>query len=104
MTAPPSWPSTSLPQARRLRASRTRWGERRFSWTSRRADAGARIAAHVAQRGKTLYGIVHNAGITRDKMLVNTDADRWASVLDVNLAAQMRINEVLLDQGREGRT
>jgi len=66
------------------------------------ADAGAKIAAHVAQRGKTLYGIVHNAGITRDKMLVNTDADRWSSVLEVNLAAQMRINEVLLDKSITG--
>ena len=66
------------------------------------ADAGERIAAHVAQRGLRLYGIVHNAGITRDKMLVNTDADRWASVLEVNLAAQLRINSVLLDKGTAG--
>ncbi len=66
------------------------------------ADAGKRIAAHVAERGLRLYGIVHNAGITRDKMLVNTDADRWASVLDVNLAAQLRINDVLLDAETAG--
>ncbi|MFV0633662.1 3-oxoacyl-ACP reductase [Demequina sp.] len=59
-------------------------------------DAGDRIAQMMAGRELTLYGIVHNAGITRDKMLVNTDAARWASVLEVNLAAQMRINEVLL--------
>lgn len=61
------------------------------------ADAGATVAEHVARRGERIYGVVHCAGITRDKMLVNTDADRWASVLDVNLAAQMRMNEVLLD-------
>lgn len=61
------------------------------------ADAGATIAAHVAGRGQQTYGVVHCAGITRDKMLVNTDADRWASVLDVNLAAQIRMNGVLLD-------
>ncbi|MFW7415085.1 3-oxoacyl-ACP reductase [Demequina sp. SO4-18] len=66
------------------------------------ADAGATIAAHVATRGERLYGIVHNAGITRDKMLVNTDAKRWGSVLDVNLAAQIRMNEVLLDPATEG--
>lgn len=62
------------------------------------ADAGERIAAHVAQRfpGQHLHGIVHNAGITRDKLLANLDEKRWASVLDVNLAAQLRINEVLL--------
>lgn len=65
-------------------------------------DAGDKIAAHVAQRGLTIYGIVHNAGITRDKSLVNTDAERWAAVLDVNLAAQLRINDVLLDPKTEG--
>jgi 3-oxoacyl-[acyl-carrier protein] reductase len=62
-------------------------------------DAGQRIAAHVAQR----YGadarigvLVHCAGILRDKMLVNMDETRWASVLEVNLAAQLRMNDVLL--------
>ena len=66
-------------------------------------DAGARIAAHVASRyGKRLHGIVHNAGITRDKLLANTDAARWASVLEVNLAAQLRINQVLLDPATAG--
>jgi len=65
-------------------------------------DAGARIAGLVAERGERIDAIVHNAGITRDKMLVNTDAARWASVLEVNLAAQMRINEVLLDPATAG--
>jgi 3-oxoacyl-[acyl-carrier protein] reductase len=67
------------------------------------ADAGQRIAAHVAQRhGGKLDVLVHNAGITRDKLLANTDADRWGSVLAVNLIAQLRINEVLLDPARKG--
>ena len=63
------------------------------------ADAGARIAAHVASRygdDARIWAIVHNAGITRDKMLANLDEQRWASVLDVNLAAEMRINDYLL--------
>ena len=63
------------------------------------ADAGARIASHIARvhgADKRIYAIVHNAGITRDKMLANMDEGRWASVLDVNLAAEMRINEYLL--------
>ncbi len=66
-------------------------------------DAGERIAAHVASRhgGAPIHGVVHNAGITRDKLLVNTDAKLWAQVLQVNLAAQLRINPVLLD-GRPG--
>lgn len=66
------------------------------------ADAGRRIAEHAARMGGALDGIVHNAGITRDKMLVNTDADRWASVLEVNLAAEMRINAFLLQGDVEG--
>ena len=68
-----------------------------------RPDAGERIAAHVASRhgGASIHGVVHNAGITRDKLLANTDAQRWAQVLQVNLAAQLRINPVLLD-GRPG--
>ena len=67
-------------------------------------DAGERIAAHVASRygeDARIHGIVHNAGITRDKLLVNTDAQRWAQVLNVNLAAELRINPILLD-GRPG--
>ena len=63
------------------------------------ADAGRRIAEHVASRhgaGARIWAIVHNAGITRDKLLANLDEKRWASVLDVNLAAEMRINDFLL--------
>ena len=62
-------------------------------------DAGARIAGHIAHvhgPDKRMWAIVHNAGITRDKLLANLDEGRWASVLDVNLAAEMRINEYLL--------
>ncbi|QDO87760.1 3-oxoacyl-ACP reductase [Ornithinimicrobium ciconiae] len=68
-------------------------------------DAGQKIAAHVAARhGKDarIHAIIHNAGITRDKLLVNTDEDRWGSVLDVNLAAEIRINTVLLDASVAG--
>ncbi|GAA1542208.1 3-oxoacyl-ACP reductase [Brevibacterium picturae] len=42
--------------------------------------------------------IVHNAGITRDKMLANMDASRWDSVIAVNLASQARINSHLRDK------
>ena len=66
------------------------------------ADAGERLAAAVVRSGADrLHAIVHNAGITRDKLLVNTDAARWNSVLQVNLQAQFGINEVLLS-GIEG--
>ncbi len=66
-------------------------------------DAGERIASLVADRfAGPIHAVVHNAGITRDKLLVNTDAERWGNVLGVNLAAQLAINEVLLEPGRTG--
>lgn len=60
-----------------------------------RPDAGARIAQACAPHGG-LDVLVHNAGITRDRLLVNLDPSRWAAVLEVNLAAQLRMDETLL--------
>ena len=64
------------------------------------ADAGRRILDHARTRHGGLDIVVHNAGITRDKLLANIDADRWASVVDVNLGSILRINEAFLGQGR----
>jgi 3-oxoacyl-[acyl-carrier protein] reductase len=63
-------------------------------------DAGRRILDHARTRHGGLDVVVHNAGITRDKLLANTDADRWASVVDVNLGSILRMNESLL--GKDG--
>jgi 3-oxoacyl-[acyl-carrier protein] reductase len=43
--------------------------------------------------------VVHNAGITRDRLLANMDESRWSSVLDVNLESILRMNETLLAPG-----
>ena len=61
--------------------------------------AGARILEHATSRHGGLHVVVHNAGITRDKLLANMTDDRWESVLAVNLAAQLAINEALLASG-----
>lgn len=61
-----------------------------------REDAGQRILEHAQQRYGRLDIVVHNAGITRDKLLANMDQGRWASVIAVNIAAQLRINDTLL--------
>jgi 3-oxoacyl-[acyl-carrier protein] reductase len=61
-----------------------------------RGDAGQRILEHAAQRHGRLDIMVHNAGITRDKLLANMDEGRWNSVININIAAQLRINEALL--------
>jgi len=68
-------------------------------------DTGApeKIREHLAaQHGGALDILVHNAGITRDKMLVNMGEDRWNMVLDVNLKSLIRVNEALLGDIREG--
>jgi 3-oxoacyl-[acyl-carrier protein] reductase len=59
-------------------------------------DAAQRLLAHVRERHGRLDVVVHNAGITRDKLLANMDADRWNAVLAVNLRAQLAINDALL--------
>jgi 3-oxoacyl-[acyl-carrier protein] reductase len=59
-------------------------------------DAGARIADALPDG---LDVLVHNAGITRDRRLANMAADRWSSVLDVNLASVLRTTDVLLSRG-----
>ncbi|MGG5172552.1 3-oxoacyl-ACP reductase [Pseudarthrobacter sp. J1738] len=61
-----------------------------------REDAGQKILEHAKSRHGHLDIVVHNAGITRDKLLANMDPARWNSVLAVNIAAQLRINEALL--------
>ncbi|MGN9763899.1 3-oxoacyl-ACP reductase [Micromonospora sp. SD12] len=61
-------------------------------------DAPQRLAEHLAERHGRVDVVVHNAGITRDKTLGRMDADRWDSVLDVNLSSQERINDVLLER------
>jgi len=62
------------------------------------ADAPDRLALHLAERHGGVDVVVHNAGITRDRLLVNMDAARWESVLAVNLEAQLRIDAALLDE------
>ena len=60
------------------------------------ADAPDRLASYLEQRHGGADVFVHNAGITRDRSLVNLTAENWSSVLAVNLDAQLRINETLL--------
>jgi 3-oxoacyl-[acyl-carrier protein] reductase len=61
-------------------------------------DAPARLAKHLLDRFSGVDVFVHNAGITRDRSLVNMTPEQWNSVLNVNLQAQLRINEALLQQ------
>ena len=62
-------------------------------------SAGKKLAAVAQQKGGAIDIIVHNAGITRDKLLRNMAANVWDMVLDVNLGAIVRCNEQLLEEG-----
>ncbi|RII22159.1 3-oxoacyl-[acyl-carrier-protein] reductase FabG [Streptomyces sp. YIM 130001] len=59
-------------------------------------DAGEIIVAALPDG---LDVLVHNAGITRDRRLANMPADRWSSVLQVNLASVLRTTDALLEAG-----
>ncbi len=59
------------------------------------SDAGEKIKAAAAVQGG-LDVIVHNAGITRDKMLANMKPELWDLVININLSAAERVNEYLL--------
>ena len=61
-----------------------------------RDDAAERILAHARERHGHLDVVVHNAGITRDKLLANMDESRWQPVIAVNIAAQLKMNSVFL--------
>ncbi|WP_327718647.1 3-oxoacyl-ACP reductase [Streptomyces sp. NBC_00490] len=86
-----------VPQAEEdARKLAERLGGRALALDITAADAGARIAAELPNG---LDVLIHNAGITRDRRLVNMPADRWSSVLDVNLASVLRTTDALLAAG-----
>jgi 3-oxoacyl-[acyl-carrier protein] reductase len=62
-------------------------------------DAPQRIARHLQEKHGGVDVVVHNAGITKDKLLRNMDADRWEAVLGVNTVAPERISRHLLEEG-----
>jgi 3-oxoacyl-[acyl-carrier protein] reductase len=61
------------------------------------ADAPQKLLAHLRDHTGGLDILIHNAGITRDKLLANMKPEQWDSVLAVNLESQLRINVALLD-------
>ena len=67
------------------------------------SEAPERLLTHLAAHTDGLDILVHNAGITRDKLLANMKPDQWSTVIAVNLESQLRINAALLgsDQLRD---
>jgi 3-oxoacyl-[acyl-carrier protein] reductase len=61
------------------------------------ADAPDKLLTYLASQTNGLDILVHNAGITRDKLLANMKPEQWDSVIAVNLESQLRVNAALLD-------
>ena len=59
-------------------------------------DAPQRLIDCCASQGEKLQGIVHNAGITRDKMLSRMTEQQWRLLIDINIGSIQRINQALL--------
>ena len=63
------------------------------------ADAPGRIADHLMEGHGGVDVVVHNAGVTRDRTLGRMVEDLWTTVIAVNLSAEERINDELLERG-----
>lgn len=59
--------------------------------------APEQIANFLKQKFGGVDVVVHNAGVTRDKMLSNMKPEVWDAAIDINLAAVARITEALLN-------
>ncbi|KAF0807061.1 3-ketoacyl-(acyl-carrier-protein) reductase [Alcanivorax xiamenensis] len=66
------------------------------------SDEAPGVIARTAKEHGGLDILVHNAGVTRDKMLGNMPENLWDMVLNINIASQLRINEQLLADGAMG--
>jgi 3-oxoacyl-[acyl-carrier protein] reductase len=60
------------------------------------ADAPDKLLTYLAAQTGGLDILIHNAGITRDKLLANMKPEQWDSVIAVNLESQLRVNAALL--------
>lgn len=59
--------------------------------------AEAVLRDFCAAQTPVLHGIIHNAGITRDKMLSRMTEQQWNMLMQVNLGSVQRINAALLE-------
>jgi len=62
-------------------------------------DAPQRIAKYLKDNHNGVDIVVHNAGITRDKRLMNMKPENWSLVVDISVGAPQRITAELLKQG-----
>jgi len=63
------------------------------------------VAAVISKELPTVKGIVNNAGITRDTLMMRMTEDQWNSVIDVNLSGAWKTTQAFmrsLIRAREG--
>jgi 3-oxoacyl-[acyl-carrier protein] reductase len=60
-------------------------------------ESPKQIASFLRDKFGGVDVVVHNAGVTRDKLLANMKPEIWDSAIDINLTAVARITEALLD-------
>lgn len=95
--------AVDVPQAgEALTAVTNRVGGTALQLDVTRPDAGQVILDHARSRHGGLDIVVHNAGITRDKLLVNMGKARWDSVMAVNLESQLAMNRTFEAAGLTG--
>jgi 3-oxoacyl-[acyl-carrier protein] reductase len=56
-------------------------------------DAPERIAERLADGVDV---VVHNAGVTKDRTIAKMPEERWATLMEINLSSEERINDALL--------
>jgi 3-oxoacyl-[acyl-carrier protein] reductase len=61
-------------------------------------DAPKLIGDYIKKNHGKVDIVVHNAGITRDKMLRNMKPENWQLVVDISVGAPQRITNYLLDK------
>jgi len=87
-----------IPQATStLRATMAAIGGEAFIADITDTAAPEAIANMIRSLTGTIDIVVHNAGITRDKMLTKMSRQQWDQVIDINLLGVERINAHLLD-------
>lgn len=86
-----------VPQAREaLEAVANRIGGESLCLDITQQDTPQKIADYFKEKHQGLDIIVHNAGVTRDKTLGRMKPEFWDLLMDINLGAIERINELLL--------
>lgn len=83
-------------------------GGRVETWACDVADGAAveRVVAEAQERLGAVYGLVNNAGVTADALLVRMTPEQWRRVLDVNLTGTYNFTRAvapLMMRQREGR-